>query len=359
LERMESQIKNPQYLHSIDGINVQMWLNPEEAKRPFAFVDVAEGVGKDYSVLLIVDASRKPNFEVACLYRTNTDQVPQFAEKVAEICAWYGADLLIETNSSPHLFSIINQNLGYDAMVWTMADPTDPMRLIPNMGVGSPGLRISASLKLKCANDLKTICEADTLRVNSNIILDELKRYAKDGPSYKAISGCDDTVSALLLFTFLAMSDYMDEDSARRRLVSRNQDESYVFAVSSIYDGQWEEGLDEYRKKGFLPAISGDKGLAREMRRQERKARNQTQFPTTRFEDYYHDETASQSYHGDRLIDQGMGLAMERLYGDRNVVGSDTEYEHEEGFGPHNDPWDWNAQVDQGSGAWREVMVPV
>lgn len=97
-EKLKKYCSDPEIM--LDGESYKIWKSPEEDRIYIAGVDVAEGVGQNYSVIQILDVTDLTNIEQVAIYRDNAIAPAQFTVKLNEILTQWGKPLvLVERNS--------------------------------------------------------------------------------------------------------------------------------------------------------------------------------------------------------------------------------------------------------------------
>jgi hypothetical protein len=372
--------------HITDDGKTMMWVPPspgDQRNRFIAFIDPAEGTSHDYSVLTIIDCSprvkqRYPGFnyryEIALIHRSNTDPLESFAETISELADFYEAELAIETNAGgAQLFNLLRDEHAYPwGFIYTKRDAKDSLGLIPSVE-GMPGFRITNEvLKGKMCVALKTVLEADLLKLNSEFAFEELKRIESDGPKWVVFTGHDDIAATLRMAGFIMMSDWLEEEGARQRLVKNLAEHPYMTAVFKSDGSSADNLLAEYAKRGYLPGVSGDADFAREMNNPmslDAVGKGRSEFSEA-YSDHYPEEMTFGSLYGDnrqpranRLTDGFIGKQelIEKLYGETGVISSDrpvsdefkSKYQNQSrSYRYNNDP---ENIVDDGS--WRRRLI--
>jgi hypothetical protein len=97
-EKLKKYCSDPEIM--LDGESYKIWKSPEEDRIYIAGVDVAEGVGQNYSVIQILDVTDLTNIEQVAIYRDNAIAPAQFTVKLNEVLTQWGKPLvLVERNS--------------------------------------------------------------------------------------------------------------------------------------------------------------------------------------------------------------------------------------------------------------------
>ena len=232
-------------------------------------VDVARGVGEDYSAFIVVDITQFPHRLVA-KYRNNEIKPMLFPNIIYDIAKSYNeAFILCEVNDiGDQVASIINYDLEYENLL--MCSMRGRAGQIVGQGFSGNktqlGVKMSITVKkIGCAN-LKAIIEEDKLTFTDFDILQELTTFIQRKQAWEADEGYhDDLVMCMVLFAWLVMQDYfkeMTDQDVRRRIYEeqRNQieqdmapfgfiddglgDDTFVDADGSFWYGDKEETVD-------------------------------------------------------------------------------------------------------------------
>jgi hypothetical protein len=115
--KLESEIQDPKHIFE-DGA-YRVWEVPDINSIYTIGVDVAEGVGKNSSVIQILDITDLTNIKQVAEYCSNTINPYEFATKVHDICEHWGSPpVLIERNNSgAQVVDLLYQNYRYPNIV--------------------------------------------------------------------------------------------------------------------------------------------------------------------------------------------------------------------------------------------------
>ncbi len=115
--KLESEIQDPKHIFE-DGA-YRVWEVPDVNSIYTIGVDVAEGVGKNSSVIQILDITDLTNIKQVAEYCSNTINPYEFATKVHDICEHWGSPpVLIERNNSgAQVVDLLYQNYRYPNIV--------------------------------------------------------------------------------------------------------------------------------------------------------------------------------------------------------------------------------------------------
>ena len=209
-------------------------------------VDVARGIGNDYSAFIVFDITEFPYKQVA-KYKNNEIKPMLFPSIIEQVAKSYnGAWILVEVNDiGDQVANILHFDLEYDNVL--MCSMRGRAGQIVGSGFSGKksqlGIRMTASVKKLGCSNLKTLIEDDKLLVNDYDIISELTTFIQKHNSFEAEEGCnDDLAMCLVIFSWLVAQDYfkeMTDTDVRKRLYEeqRNQIEQDMAPFGFIVDG--------------------------------------------------------------------------------------------------------------------------
>jgi hypothetical protein len=212
-------------------------------------VDVARGVGNDYSAFVVVDITEFPH-RIVAKYRDNQIKPMLFPNVIWEVAKNYNnAFILCEVNDiGDQVASILHYDLEYENLL--MASMRGRAGQIVGQGFSGKktqlGVKMSKTVKKVGALNLKTMIESDKLLFKDYDILSELTTFISKSNSFEAEEGCnDDLAMCLVIYAWLVNQDYFKEltdQDVRKRLYEeqKNQIEQDMSPFGFI-----EDGLDE------------------------------------------------------------------------------------------------------------------
>ena len=234
-------------------------------------VDVARGVGNDYSAFVVVDITEFPH-RIVAKYRDNQIKPMLFPNVIWEVAKNYNnAFILCEVNDiGDQVASILHYDLEYENLL--MASMRGRAGQIVGQGFSGKktqlGVKMSKTVKKVGALNLKTMIESDKLLFKDYDILSELTTFISKSNSFEAEEGCnDDLAMCLVIYAWLVNQDYFKEltdQDVRKRLYEeqKNQIEQDMSPFGFIEDGLDEttfvdkEGdrwyTDEYGDKSYM-----------------------------------------------------------------------------------------------------------
>ena len=230
--------------------------NPIKDHNYIITVDVARGLGNDYSAFIIFDTTEFP-YKVVAKYRNNEIKPMLFPNIIFDVARAYNqAFLLIEVNDiGDQVASILNYDLEYDNLL--MATMRGRNGQIVGQGFSGKktqlGVRMTSAVKKLGCSNLKTLLEDDKLLTCDYDIISELTTFAQKANSFEAEEGCnDDLAMCLVIFSWLVCQDYfkeMSDQDVRKRIYDeqKNQIEQDMAPFGFISDGF--EDMDSFVDK--------------------------------------------------------------------------------------------------------------
>jgi len=209
-------------------------------------VDVARGVGEDYSAFVVADITTFPH-RIVAKYRNNTIKPMLFPNIIWEIAKSYNsAFILCEVNDiGDQIASILQYDLEYQNLL--MCSMRGRAGQIVGQGFSGNktqlGVKMSKTVKKIGALNLKTMIEEDKLIFNDYEIISELTTFISKGNSFEAEEGCnDDLAMCLVIYAWLVAQDYFKEltdQDVRKRLYEeqKNQIEQDMAPFGFMNDG--------------------------------------------------------------------------------------------------------------------------
>ena len=220
---------------------------PPEKKHDYVMtVDVARGVGNDYSAFVVVDITEFPH-KVVAKYRNNEIKPMLFPNIIWEIARKYNDSfILCEVNDiGDQVASILQYDLEYQNLL--MCSMRGRAGQIVGQGFSGSktqlGIKMSKTVKKVGSLNLKTLVEEDKLFFNDYEIISELTTFISKHNSFEAEEGCnDDLAMCLVIYAWLVAQDYFKEltdQDVRKRLYEeqKNQIEQDMAPFGFINDG--------------------------------------------------------------------------------------------------------------------------
>ena len=209
-------------------------------------VDVARGIGGDYSAFIVFDITTLP-YKIVAKYRDNEIKPVLFPSVIIQVAKEYRFPyILVEVNDiGDSIAATLNYDLEYpNVLMCAMRGRAGQV-----VGQGFSGTKTQLGVKMSitvkkigCAN-LKAIIEEDKLVFQDFDILQELTTFIQKKQAWEADEGYhDDLVMCMVLFAWLVMQDYfkeMTDTDIRRRIYEeqKNQIEQDMAPFGFIDDG--------------------------------------------------------------------------------------------------------------------------
>ena len=237
--------------------------NPQKDHDYIVTVDVARGVGSDYSAFLVFDITKFP-YKLVARYKNNEIKPIMFPSVITDMAKAYNrAYILTEVNDiGDQVASMIHFDLEYDHVL--MCAMRGRAGQIVGTGFSGKktqlGVKMSKTVKKVGCLNLKTFIEDDKLLIPDYDTISELTTFIQKNQSFEAEEGChDDLAMCLVIFCWLAVQDYfkeMTDNDVRQRIYDeqKNQIEQDMAPFGFISDGlEGEESfVDESGDRWFL-----------------------------------------------------------------------------------------------------------
>jgi len=226
------------------GLDVYQESNPK--KDYLITVDVARGVGSDYSAFVVFDITSFPH-RIVAKYRNNEIKPMLFPNIIFDVAkAYNNAFILCEVNDvGDQVAAIIQYDLEYQNLL--MCSMRGRAGQIVGQGFSGKktqlGLKMSKTVKKVGCLNLKTMIEEDKLIFSDYEIISELTTFIQKHNSFEAEEGCnDDLAMCLVIYAWLVAQDYfkeLTEQDVRKRLYEeqKNQIEQDMSPFGFILTG--------------------------------------------------------------------------------------------------------------------------
>ena len=235
-------------------------------------VDVARGIGGDYSAFIVFDITTVP-YKIVAKYRNNEIKPVLFPSVIFQVCKEYNNPyVLVEVNDiGDSIAATLNYDLEYPNVL--MCAMRGRAGQVVGQGFSGNktqlGVKMSVTVKKIGCSNLKAIIEEDKLLFNDFQIFQELTTFVQKKQAWEADEGYhDDLVMCMVLFAWLVMQEYfkeMTDQDIRRRIYDeqRNQIEQDMAPFGFIDDGMgddtfidgdgtlWEYG-DKQEEVGYM-----------------------------------------------------------------------------------------------------------
>ncbi len=232
-------------------------------------VDVARGVGEDYSAFIVADITEFPH-RIVAKYRNNDIKPMLFPNIIYEVAKSYNsAYILCEVNDiGDQVASILQYDLEYQNLL--MCSMRGRAGQIVGQGFSGKktqlGVKMSKTVKKVGSLNLKTLIEEDKLIFNDYEIISELTTFISKHNSFEAEEGCnDDLAMCLVIYAWLVQMDYFKEltdQDVRKRLYEeqKNQIEQDMAPFGFLNDGLSEDSFVDAQGDRWSNASVGEYG---------------------------------------------------------------------------------------------------
>ena len=268
-----SKLRNLVYEDPIKrNAGLDIYENPIKEHNYIMTVDVARGLGNDYSAFIVFDTTEFP-YKAIAKYRNNEIKPMLFPNIILDVAKAYNqAYLMIEVNDiGDQVASILQYDLEYQNIL--MSSMRGRNGQIVGQGFSGKktqlGVRMTASVKKLGCSNLKTLLEDDKLLTVDYDIISELTTFSQKHNSFEAEEGCnDDLAMCLVIFSWLVQQEYfkeMTDQDVRKRLYEdqRDQIEQDMAPFGFISDGLDDGGsfvdnngdrwhTDEYGDRSYM-----------------------------------------------------------------------------------------------------------
>jgi hypothetical protein len=246
-----------------NGKGLVVYENPKKEHDYIITVDVARGVGSDYSAFLVFDITKFP-YRLVARYKNNEIKPMMFPTIITDMAIGYNrAYVLTEVNDiGDQIASMMHFDLEYDNIL--MCAMRGRAGQIVGTGFSGKktqlGVKMSKTVKKVGCLNLKTFIEDDKLVIPDYDTISELTTFIQKSQSFEAEEGChDDLAMCLVIFCWLAVQDYfkeMTDNDVRQRIYDeqKNQIEQDMSPFGFISDGleDQESFVDKDGDRWFL-----------------------------------------------------------------------------------------------------------
>ena len=242
-----SKLRNFVYDHpKTQSAGLDVYENVRENHDYVITVDVARGVGEDYSAFVVVDITEFPH-KVVAKYRNNEIKPMMFPNIIYEVAKNYSsAYILCEVNDiGDQVATLLHYDLEYQNVL--MCSMRGRAGQIVGQGFSGKktqlGVKMSKTVKKVGSLNLKTMIEENKLIFNDYDIISELTTFVSKHNSFEAEEGCnDDLAMCLVIYAWLVSQDYFKEltdQDIRKRIYEeqKNQIEQDMAPFGFVVDG--------------------------------------------------------------------------------------------------------------------------
>ena len=250
---------------------MDVYESPQESHDYVITVDVARGVGEDYSAFVVVDITEFPH-KVVAKYRNNDIKPMMFPNIIYQLAKSYNnAFVLCEVNDvGDQVASIIQYDLEYQNLL--MCSMRGRAGQVVGQGFSGKktqlGVKMSKTVKKIGSLNLKTMVEENKVLFKDYEIISELTTFVSKKDSFEAEDGCnDDLAMCLVIYAWLVAQEYFKEltdQDVRKRLYEeqKNQIEQDMAPFGFVSNGLDSESFvdkdgdrwftDEYGDRAYM-----------------------------------------------------------------------------------------------------------
>lgn len=191
LQNQTARLEKLKALKELHG--VKFWKEFEKHHTYLFGVDPSSGSGEDFSVITCFEF---PSMEQVLEYRSNS-MSPPHVYKVLKNLVRYA-----EMEGGTVYFSVENNGVGEGVISLYEADehPPELSEFISEEGAKRRGFTTTHKTKMRACVNFKEMFEKNNMKINSLMLLKELKSFIRKSGSYAAQLGAtDDSISAVLV----------------------------------------------------------------------------------------------------------------------------------------------------------------
>jgi hypothetical protein len=230
-----------------DG-HLDIYEEPKEGSTYCMCVDVAEGLGKDYSTFSIIDVTKIP-YALVAKYRSNQVKPFLFPTVILQAAKFYNeAFVLVEINSiGLQVSDILHHELAYENLIKVEMKGKQGQQHTPGFKKKIAfGLKTTKQTKaIGCAN-LKTLVESNKLIIHDEDTIKEFTTFAVDKQTYKAEEGSnDDLAMTLVHFGWLTGQKYFKENIQNDIRRALQEEQMNIMDRDLVPFGVIDNGIDD------------------------------------------------------------------------------------------------------------------
>lgn len=194
-------------------LGLDLYENPIKDRFYVISVDVARGVGGDFSAFTIVDVSEMP-YKLVGKFKNNMIAPMLFPDVIFKAAKDYNnAFVLVETNDiGGQIADILHKDLEYENILRTFSENGRTYLTAGFNKTTTLGVRTTKSVKRQGCFAIKSLLEEKKLNIFDADIIHEFSTFVEKNGSYVADETYhDDLVMTLVLFGWLTTNQYFTE----------------------------------------------------------------------------------------------------------------------------------------------------
>lgn len=235
-------------IYKSPDMTLDIYEYPEKGKQYVITVDVARGVGADYSTFSIFEVTQVP-YKIVAKYRDNHISPLLYPNVIYKMATDYNnAFILVETNDiGGQIVDILYSELEYENVLSTVSE-NNKVFISPGFAKStSLGVRTTKTVKRLGCFSLKSLLEEQKLLVFDAETISELSTFIEKNGNFSADEGYnDDLVMNLVLFAWLTNNQYfkdITDINIRERMYKQQMEQidNDLMPFGFISDGSEEE----------------------------------------------------------------------------------------------------------------------
>ena len=194
-------------------LGLDLYENPVKDRFYVISVDVARGVGGDFSAFTIVDVTEMP-YKLVGKFKNNMIAPMLFPDVIFKAAKDYNnAFVLVETNDiGGQIADILHKDLEYENILRTFSENGRTYLTAGFNKTTTLGVRTTKSVKRQGCFAIKSLLEEKKLNIFDADIIHEFSTFVEKNGSYVADETYhDDLVMTLVLFGWLTTNQYFTE----------------------------------------------------------------------------------------------------------------------------------------------------
>ena len=228
--------------------NVKYYEMPKENHTYAVIVDVAEGLGLDYSTYSIIDVTSIPYKQVA-VYKDNNIKPILLPTQVVSVAKRYNeAFILVEINSiGLQVADMIHYDLAYENLIKIQSKGKQGQQWSAGHKKNLAfGVKTSTQTKQIGCTNLKTMIESDKLLVYDEDTIKEFTTFCVDKKTFKAEQGSnDDIVMTLVNFSWLIAQKFFRESVNNDIRKVLQEEQMHIMDTDLVPFGIIDNGIDD------------------------------------------------------------------------------------------------------------------
>lgn len=228
---------------------LNMYFSPQIDHDYVLTVDPSEGLGLDYSTIVVTDITEIP-YQQCAVYRNNSIDPHIFPDVIYALGKRYNeAYILVEANNIGSLVcSILHHVLEYENLIQTTVHGRQGQIVSGGFGMDTVvGVKTSTTTKRVGCAIAKSLIESDQYIINDFDTITEFSTFIRHLNTYQADVGYhDDTCMCIVLFGWLINNEYFKELMTNSDIRKKIAESSHLqhLMESLIPFGIIDDGLD-------------------------------------------------------------------------------------------------------------------